>query len=145
MGTASTDMLESFDPLASSRRLQQSGMPMEQADATASVVADAVKGLVTREYFDARLEALELGIDARFKGMDARFESIDARFESIDARFESIDARFTEIGARFTTIDMRFEKQTAVMIAHLSRWAFMLILSQVAISGLLFALLTYTG
>ena len=38
-GKAEQGMIESFDTLASSRRLRKSGMPMEQADATVEVVS----------------------------------------------------------------------------------------------------------
>jgi len=43
------ELERSFDTLAASRKLRGTGMPKRQAEATAEVVADAVKGLVTCE------------------------------------------------------------------------------------------------
>ena len=122
--TRKADMEKSFDTLASSQRLRETGMPMEQADATANVVANAIGSLVTREYLDTRLESLEI---------------------RIDARFAKVDARFTEIGARFTRTDARIDRLRADMGAQQARWALTIVLSQNAVAGLLFALLTYTG
>ena len=129
--TRKADMEKSFDTLASSQRLRETGMPMEQADATANVVANAIGSLVTREYLDTRLESLEI--------------RIDARFAKVDASFTEIGARFTEIGARFTRTDARIDSLRADMGAQQARWALTIVLSQIAVAGLLFALLTYTG
>ena len=47
---------DAFDPLAASRHLRESGMAMQQAEATAGVIAGATRILATRDYLDSRLE-----------------------------------------------------------------------------------------
>jgi hypothetical protein len=84
-----------FDTLKFVRRLVAAGVPEQQAEAQAELMAEAfvynMDSLVTRDYLDARL-------DARFAAQDAR---IDARFSEQHAR---IDARFAETGLRFAQI-----------------------------------------
>lgn len=135
----------SFDTLAASKRLRKSGMPMNQADATTGVVADAVRNLVTREYLDWRLENLETRIGGRFNKMDARLDKMDARFDKMDARFDKVDARLNETDTRFDGIDSRFAKQTTELNAQMARWAFALVLSQVAVGALVVSLISYIG
>lgn len=131
--TGKTILGKSFDTLASSRKLQESGMPTKQADATVNVVADALTGLVTVEYLDGRLESFQARIDIRFERVDERFDRMDARFERIDARFERMDAcfermdeRFGQMIEQFGRIDARFEK----MDTKLARWALAIVVAQ---------------
>ena len=84
-----------FDTLKFVRRLVAAGVPEEQAEVQAELMAEAfvynVDSLVTRDYLDARLEARfteqDARIDARFARQDAR---IDERFAGTDLRFEHI-------------------------------------------------------
>ena len=145
-------MLQSFDTLAASKRLRDSGMPMNQADATVGVVGDAVRNLVTREYLDSRLESLETRIDGRFNKVDARLNKMDARldkmdshFDKMDARFDKMDARFEKVHTIFDGIDSQFGKQSTEMSAQMARWAFALVLSQVAVGALVVSLISYIG
>jgi len=115
-GEAATGV-ESFDALASSRRLQQARFPMQQSDAIASELAGAISGLVTREHFDATLGNLDTRIDARFAGVNDRFVGVNDRFESLETRLR--------------------ESQ--------SRWAVTIIVVNLAALGLAVALLTFAG
>ena len=60
-----------FDTLKCAKRLIEAGVPAAQAEAQAEVLAEAfvhnVDNLVTRDYLDARLEALESRIEGRFR------------------------------------------------------------------------------
>ncbi len=49
-------MDQALDTLAASRKLEQSGMPEQQAEAVAEVVNDAMTSLVTKEYLRAELD-----------------------------------------------------------------------------------------
>ena len=117
--TGKTILGKSFDTLASSRKLQESGMPTKQADATVNVVADALTGLVTVEYLDGRLESFQARIDIRF-------ERVDERFDRMDACFERMDERFGQMIEQFGRIDARFEK----MDTKLARWALAIVVAQ---------------
>ena len=138
--TGKTILGKSFDTLSSSRKLQESGMPTKQADATVNVVADALTGLVTVEYLDGRLESLQARIDIRFERVDERFDRMDERFERIDERFERIDARFERIDARFERMDERFgqmieqfgrmDARFEKMDTKLARWALAIVVAQ---------------
>ncbi len=77
-----------FDTLKFVRRLTDAGVPQQQAEVQAEVMAEAfvfnMDSLVTRDYLDAVL-------DARFAEQEAR---IEARFAEQNAKF---DARFQKI------------------------------------------------
>jgi hypothetical protein len=110
-----------FDTLRFSRGLRDVGVPEQQADRQAELMAEALgtfaDNLVTKDYFSEVLEArlrehgarLEQRIDdrmsARFAEQDARFE---ARFTGIEGRFTGIEGRLTAIEERLLRIDERF-------------------------------------
>lgn len=60
-----------FDTLKCMKRLIEAGVPAEQAEAQAEVLAEAfvhnVDNLVTRDYLDARLQLLEDRFNSKFK------------------------------------------------------------------------------
>lgn len=104
-----------FDTLQYARRLKSAGVPEQQAEVQAELMAEAfgfyADNLVTRDYLDARLDALESRISQRFAEQDARWEQ---RFSEQDAR---IDERFAEQDVRweqrFAEQDVRFEQRFA--------------------------------
>ena len=64
-----------LDTLASSRKLEKSGMPRPQAEAAVEVVNDAMRNLVTKKHFNAEL-------DRRFAKVDQRFTRLEAKIET---------------------------------------------------------------
>ncbi len=58
-----------FDTLDFTRKLREAGLDEKQAEAVVRVVADAQDGLVTREHFDRRLEALEYRMTIKLGGL----------------------------------------------------------------------------
>jgi hypothetical protein len=54
-----------FDTLSFTRKLREAGFDEQQAEAVVRVVADAQEALVTREYFDTKMDKLEARVDAR--------------------------------------------------------------------------------
>jgi hypothetical protein len=102
-----------FDTLKAARRLKDVGVPEEQAEAQAELMAEAfvfnMDALVTRDY-------LEQCLDARFAAQDARFMAhMDARLAVQDARLE---ARFSAHDTRFDKQDQRFERIEAHLTGH---------------------------
>lgn len=85
-----------FDTLACAQRLIAAGVPHQQANVQAQIMADAF--LANADVFVTK-DSLEASLDARFAAQDAR---IEARFVSQDAR---LDARFAEMEMRFGKID----------------------------------------
>jgi len=82
-----------FDTLQYARRLKSAGVPEQQAEVQAELMAEAfgfyADNLVTRDYLDARLDALESRISQRFADQDARFEQ---RFSSHEVRMAALEA-----------------------------------------------------
>ena len=72
------------------RRKLEEMLGMDEADLLMDRPPGGWGDLVTKDYLDARFEA----VDARFGAVDARFDVVDARFDAldhvIDARFESL-------------------------------------------------------
>ncbi|SRR6056297_3376871 len=95
-----------FDTLRFSRGLREVGVPEQQADRQAELMAEAFSALadklVTKDYFSEVLGArlneqtalLEQRMAERFAAQDAKFE---ARFAVIDSRFSEQDARFAKL------------------------------------------------
>ena len=75
--------ITTFDTHKFVRRLEQAGMPTEQAEVQAEVLTEAfnvnLESLVTKDYFESRLEA-------RFAQQNAR---IDTRFAELEAKVGS--------------------------------------------------------
>ncbi len=129
----------SFDTLRFSRGLREVGVPEQQADRQAELMADAFSTfadkLVTRDYFnevlDARLTQHGAELEQRivekmvlrFAEQDAKFEArfaeqdamFEARFAEQDAKFE---ARFAGQAAKFEAYDVRFNKQDRILLLH---------------------------
>ena len=63
-----------FDTLRYARRLQSAGVPAQQAEVQAELMAEAfgfyIDNLVTREHLDARLAKLEQVLEKRFAGIE---------------------------------------------------------------------------
>lgn len=66
-----------FDTLTCARRLIAAGIPEQQADVLAELMAQAfvhnVDQLVTKDYLDARFEAFEHKFEARFAAIEGKF------------------------------------------------------------------------
>lgn len=60
-----------FDTLEFTRRLREAGFDEKQAEAVVRVLAESQERLVTREHFDAKLEALELRLTIKLGGLIA--------------------------------------------------------------------------
>ena len=60
-----------FDTLGCARRLQAAAFTAQQAEAQAEIMAETifhnVDALVTRDYLDARLDAIQEGMNGRFR------------------------------------------------------------------------------
>jgi hypothetical protein len=113
-----------FDTHKFVRRLEQAGMPTEQAEVQVEVLTEAFtvnfESLVNKEFMDSRLAEQGAHFDALFAEQEAKIEK---RFAEQDARFEKrfaeqdahIEKRFAEqdahIEKRFAEQDARFEKQ----------------------------------
>jgi hypothetical protein len=84
-----------FDSLRFARRLREAGVPEPQADVQAELMAEAfgfyADNILTRDYFEARLDARFVEQDAK---LDKRFADIDKRFLEQDAKFEG---RFSQL------------------------------------------------
>jgi hypothetical protein len=97
-----------FDSLRFARRLREAGVPEPQADVQAELMAEAfgfyADNILTRDYFEARLDARFVEQDAK---LDKRFADIDKRFAEQEAKF---DKRFLEQDAKF---DKRLSEQDA--------------------------------
>jgi len=142
--------ITTFDTLKYVRKLEEAGVPAQQAEAQAEVLTEAfnvnLDALVTKDYLAARFAEQNASIDARFAeqnaSIDTRFAeqntSIDARFAeqnaSIDVRFAeqnaSIDTRFAEqksyTDTKFEQVNARFAEQDAKIDANFRILAWML-------------------
>jgi len=95
-----------FDTLKCARRLIDAGMPTQQAEAQAEVMAEAfvfnVDNLVTKDYLDARLtgledrleQKLEQKFEPRFAGLERHFAGLERRLAGLEQRLAVIESRF---------------------------------------------------
>ena len=90
---------------------------MEHAEATVSVVANALEGQVTKNFMVVEM---------------------DRRFGEVEQRFCEVDAQLTEVRASVSVL-------RADINAKIFGMGFTIILSQVAIAGTLFAAISTLG
>lgn len=66
-----------FDTLRAARRLKEAGVPPQQAEAQAEIMAEAfvqnVDNLVTRDYLDVRLAQQDAQNDVKFEVINGKF------------------------------------------------------------------------
>lgn len=121
-----------FDTLRFSRGLREVGVPEQQADRQAELMAEAFSAfadkLVTKDYFsevlDARLKQQSAELEHRIvEQMNERFAEQDAKLE---ARIGELDEKFTaRIGeldqkwsSRFADHDARFARLDRTLLLH---------------------------
>lgn len=93
-----------FDSLKFARRLKEAGVPEQQAEAQAEVMAETfgfyVDNLVTKDYLDARFAEQDGKIDKRFAAQDIRIEARFAQQDMyIEQRFSRIDVKLNVMAA----------------------------------------------
>jgi hypothetical protein len=90
--------ITTFDTLKFVRRLEQVGVPSEQAEVQAQVLTEAfnvnLEELVTKDYLAAQFANER-------KSTDLRFEQVNVMFAEQRAY---MDTRFTEINAKFNLL-----------------------------------------
>ena len=106
-----------FDTLTYAKKLQEAGVPPQQAETHAWALKETVEDtLATKQdlrelntRIDSRFSELNTRMDGRFKEIDGRFTELETR---LDGRFKEIDGRFTDletrIDGRFKEVDGRF-------------------------------------
>ncbi|KGE03808.1 hypothetical protein [Pseudohaliea rubra] len=113
-----------FDTLRFSRGLREVGVPEQQADRQAELMAEAFSAfadkLVTKDYFsevlEARLNQQSAELEQRIvEKMNLRFVEQDEKF---DARFAEQDEKFD---ARFAEQDKKFDARCAAMDEKFTR------------------------
>ena len=63
--------MNAYNPLASMKRLEQSGLPRPQAEAIASEITEGANSLVTKEQLDAAMDRLTVRLGAMVAGIVA--------------------------------------------------------------------------
>lgn len=72
-------MSQILDTLAASRKLEDSGMPQAQAEATVIVVNNAMHNLVTKQHLTAEFDKMKADVDKRFSKLEAKVDTNHAR------------------------------------------------------------------
>ena len=106
-----------FDTLRFSRGLREVGVPEQQADRQAELMADAFSTfadeLVTRDYFS---EVLDARLTQHGAELEQRIvEKMMLRFAEQDTK---VEARFAGQDAKFESHDARFGKQDRILLLH---------------------------
>jgi hypothetical protein len=114
--------IQSFDTHTYVKQLTESGVPMAQAEALASIRLEMVD-------FSNRVEVRFAAVDRRFDDVDRRFDAMDRRFDEIDHRFVEFDRRLVEFEAR---IEAKFDKKLEAMRADMIKWMFGFFVTQLA-------------
>ena len=126
-----------LDTLASSRKLEETGMPGPQAGAVVEIVNDAMKDLVTKEY-------LTVELDRRFSRVGQRFAKVDQRFTKLESK---VDQRFAKLESKVDQRFTRLEAKTETAFANLGRsqaWGFFYMSTlTIAVAALLFTALQF--
>ncbi|QIB66629.1 CCDC90 family protein [Kineobactrum salinum] len=123
-----------FDSLQYARRLKAVGVPEQQAEVQAELMAEAfgfyADNIVTRDYLDATLRAAFAEQDVRLEQRFAEFETrLEQRSTEHDLRFNAIDQQFVRqearMDGRFAEQDLKFTRQVADIKSQLRVLIFM--------------------
>ena len=106
-----------FDSLRFARRLKDAGVPDNQAEAQAELMAETfgfyVDDLVTRDYLDARLAEQDAVIEKRFTEQDAATESRFSELKvHLEARFSRQDLYMEQ---RLSGLDVKLNVMAAIL------------------------------
>ena len=131
-----------LDTLASSRKLEKSGMPRPQAEAAVEIVNEAMTNLVTKEY-------LTVELDRSFNEFERKIDrKLDKRFAKVDEKFEKVDEKFEKVNERFANVDTSINdlKLSIAALGRSQAWGFVS-LSGITIAAwaLLFTTLQFFG
>lgn len=88
-----------FDTLKYARRLKEAGVPEQQAEVQAEVMAEAfvfnMDSLVTKDYLDSRFAEQDAKFDTKLQTLENRLEAnFNERFTPIEVKFAEIDGKF---------------------------------------------------
>jgi ABC-type phosphate transport system auxiliary subunit len=121
--------ITTFDTLKYVRRLQEAGMPVDQAEIQAEVLTEAfnvnLESLVTKDYLAAQMAEQRAYMDTRFAEQDAKFDKrfaeqnvkFDRRFAEIDARLDALRAELkADFDGKFRTLYVMFSIMMAAVI-----------------------------
>ena len=76
-----------FDTQKAVQELRDSGVQEPQANAMVEVVVDATSGLLTQEYFDARLQAEIAGVRGEIAGVRGEIQGVRGEIQGVRAEF----------------------------------------------------------
>lgn len=89
-------MTYAFDTLGYAKRLRDSGVTPEQAEAHAEAARDFIMTeLVTKTDLGTAETILRQEMALGFQRVDARFQQVDARFQQLEAAIENLTLRMT--------------------------------------------------
>jgi len=93
-----------FDSLRFARRLKEAGVPEQQAEAQAELMAESfgfyIDNLVTKDHLDARITELEARFESRLEARFARQDLyIEQRLSGLDGKLNVMAAILAVIAA----------------------------------------------
>ena len=106
-----------FDTLQYARRLKAAGVPEQQAEVQAELMAEAfgfyADNIVTRDYLDAALRAAFAEQDAK---LEKRFTAIDQRFVDLESTFNTrLNQQDIKLASIEATMNGNFRVLSALM------------------------------
>jgi hypothetical protein len=95
-----------FDTHSYVKRLEKSGVPSDQAEAHAKVLADVMNKELLKK---SDLDEFRIEVGEKFAEVGTRFTEVGTRFAEIGTRFAEVGTRFAEVETRFTEVKGQFE------------------------------------
>ena len=117
-------MDQDFDTHAVYRKLQDSDMPEQQADAIVEVMSDTMGTLVTNEKLTAELDLRFGKAKEDFNSLAGSFIQLKGDFielkegltelkSEMNERFRKVDKKFSDMNERFTKLEAKLETDIA--------------------------------
>ena len=84
-----------FDTQKAVQKLRDSGVQEPPANAMVEVVTDATSGLLTQEYFDARLQVEIQGVRGEIQGVRGEIQGLRGEIQGVRGEIQGVRAEFS--------------------------------------------------
>ena len=84
-----------FDTNKAVQKLRERGVEESAAEGMVEVMADATSGLLTQEYFDARLQAEIQGVRGEIAGVQGEIQGVRGEVAGVRGEIQGVRAEFS--------------------------------------------------
>ncbi len=104
-----------FDTQKAVQKLRDSGVQEPHANAMVEVVTDATSGLLTQEYFDARLQAEIQGVRGEVAGVQAEIQGVRGEVAGVRGEIQGVRGEIPGVRGEIQGVRAEFSHALLVL------------------------------